>query len=242
MSNELIESVRLVDTEGVPSFIFTTQRAETLENLFRLFPLSIATLDVDTWRQMPLPPEIIIPEDASLRIEFSLDDVQSGQLLWEMYISGEIRWSMSARNLKSKTLNIRIQDKSSGKISQIPGNQSPYILGWSGTGGLVYAIRSTHRPGRGWEKNNAYQIIAGIEEQIKKSGGFVTTLHAHMGLIYRELGEFDKAKKCYVQEIRGARREDGFFTTSAMHGFNNLAVIYKKEQNFDKASNRTLNK
>jgi len=236
VSESLIESVELVEVKRVPSFIFTTHSPERLQRLFRLFPLTILTLDVATWSQMPLPPNVVIPDDAALRIEFSLDDVQSGQLLWEMYISGKQRAKMANFNLQSKTLNIGIRNLTSGKIIPVPGKQVPYVLDWSGTGGLVYTIRNTNQLyGRGWEKKKAYQIIVGIEEQIDKHGGYVTALHAHMGLVYRDLGEFGKAKRCYLQEIRGAQRSDGTFGQSAMLGFNNLAVIYKKEQAFKEA-------
>lgn len=236
MENELIESVNLVDVKGIPSFIFATRELEALKSLFIRFPITILTIDVGTFRQMPLSPEIVIPDDASLRIEFSLDDIHAGQLLWDMYIDGEKRGQMANLNLKTKSITLGIRDLSTGQIHFIPGNQTPYILDWSGSVGLIQSLRNVYlQSGRGWEKNNAYQIISEVLEEIKRLGGYVTTLHASIGLIYRDLGEFDKATPLYTEEIKGAHRPDGTFATSAMLGFNNLAVIYKKEGAFDKA-------
>lgn len=236
MSEQLIEAVNLVDIKGVPSFIFTTNQLDRLKNLLSLFPLTLLTMDVHTFSKMPLSPDIVIPDDASLRIEFSLDDVQSGQLLWDMYIPADHHIQMANLNLQTKTLNIGIRDLASGKNFPIPGKQNPYILDWSGTGGLIFAIRmSQNQYERGWDHDNALDIIKGAQDEIGRLGGYVTGLHAHLGLVYREIGEFEKAKQCYMQEIRGARRQDGTFAQSAMLGFNNLAVIYKKEQAFQKA-------
>lgn len=237
MEDALIDSVHLGDINGIPSFLFVTRHTDQLKRLFTLFPVSILTMDVPTMRGMPLSPDIVLPDDASLRIEFSLDDVQPDDLLWEMYIPAEKRWQMLALNLKSRSLNIGIRDSASGKVLPIPGRQTPHIMDWSGVSGLVRAIQAanTRQGGSGWRKENAHNIIEGMEDVINRYGGYVTGLHANMGLVYRELGELDKAKPCYMREIRGAQRKDGSFARSAMLGFNNLAVVYKKEGAFDKS-------
>lgn len=236
MSDELIDSVNLIEINGIPSFIFVTKQTERLKSLFSLFPLNIISIDVPTWRKMPLPPDLIIPADASLRIEFSFEDTQPSELLWDFYIPAETRWNLKALNSKCKSMNIGIQDKTSKKIIPIPGREQPYIFDWSGLTGIVYYVRRTKDlSGKEWDKSNAYNIIEGMHEEITKCGGYITDMHTHMGLIYRRFGDFDKAKECYMQEIMGARRKDNMFARSAAHGFNNLAVIYKKENQYEKA-------
>lgn len=236
MSDYFISSAKLMEIKGIPSIIFESNEADRLKELLTLFPLTILTVDVPLWSEMNLPPEIVIPPDASLRIEFSLDDIRPGILLYDMYIPADLRWQMMALNKKTRSLNIGIRDLQSGKVMAVPGRETPYILDWSGSGGLTYYLRSTlAQYGREWKKDNAYQVIAGLKSTMQEYGGYVTDLNSHIGLIYRAFAEFDKAKPHYVEEVKGARRKDGSFAMSASRGFNNLAVINKKEGDFQKA-------
>lgn len=230
MQNELIESVSLEEVKGIPSFIFTTQQVDKLKELFELFPLTILTVDVPMLRSLPTPEQMTIPDNASLRIEFSLDDIHPGDVLWDMYIDVETRQRMTQLNLRSKRINIGIREKYTEKLIAVPGRQYPYIVDWTGIGGLTLMLCLTHdQQGRELPKNLAQTFIKTMnEDSIDRYGGYVTALHAQMGLLYRRLGDFKKAKQCYMQEVKGAQRSDGSFTMSAMLGFNNMAVIHKK--------------
>jgi tetratricopeptide (TPR) repeat protein len=229
----LIDNVTLTSEAGLPTFTFITSSPQ-FPRLYQLFPMGILTVDVPTLRQLPLPPFVQMPEDASLRIEFSLDDISSGELIWDIHLPAALRWELARVNQQSRTIQIILKN-ATGTVLALDVIK-PYILDWSGMVGLVMYIRNAlTQGGRQWDKTNAYDILRGMQETVSKYGGYVTDLHSQMGLIYRTFGEFDKAHDCYVAEIKGAKKTDGSFTSSAMRAFSNLGVLYKKQLQIDKA-------
>jgi len=232
----LIDDVRLIDHDDMPTFVFITSQYERLTEYFKLFSLSIIPVDVPIFRQLPLPENVDLPEDASLRLEFALDDVNPNNLLWVIHINADKRTKFHQLNHQNRRIAVVVKD-AQGKQKPMRRIQEPYLLDWGGLVGLSMYMRVTiARSGREWGPANAQEILKGMQDSINHNGGYVSSMHGQMGLIYRTLGDFKQAEQCYIDEILGARRQDGTFNTLAVPAFAGLGVLYKRTQQLKKAA------
>lgn len=217
----------------VPVFIFEADVYEMAVVAYGCYHVTPLAINLPVLKNLPMDPVALIPEDKLLRVELAFEDPFPGHT-YDVNLDSKQVELLQKANLESERIRFVIEGYSevTGKIEhyELP-SLDPYVLDWKGVLGIMRLIRlSTIEPRR----DQLNDMIHGLEMHLAENG-YATGIHTELGFLYRVKGELEKSIESYTDEIEYSVSELDFNAGSLYHTFNNMATIYKKLEDRERA-------
>lgn len=220
--------------ESIPVFLLQTDNFDlTLEHMGP-FPVSPMPVNLNLMRSLPFSTDTNFPENRSLRIELAFED-PFPQNAFEIDLAEEEVFQLETANNNSQKVRFILEGKN-GKFGQKKSKElhtlHPWILDWSGVLGIHFHVRLAASISSNETLENLIQSL----HQHLEEHGYATGIHTELGILYRMLGDYDRAKESCIHEIRRMTLNNGTPGNGVYIAVNNLAVIYKIQNEFSRAN------